>query len=207
MPPVSGNIHRRGLAKTRNNSITDKMDGSECRPSRWPPTATAPSPPGVMQILLDCSPEYCRRKGVARTVLSQREVTSVELTRVCHIHVSLSYRRQTRAATRCVTCIVLYTNVDAHHCKLVTDDRRQFITLSECPPTLTTLVTDGRRAVANFFWSPRLANKQKISRTISPFGGVRCSSLTKLGMVIVEVRTILARSAPFSGETMNAKAF
>ena len=41
----------------------------------------------------------------------------------------LSCRRQTRA-TRCLTPIVLYTKADAQSDKLVTDDRRQFITLS-----------------------------------------------------------------------------
>jgi len=47
----------------------------------------------------------------------------------------LSCRRRTRA-TRCLTPIVLYTKVGAHCDKLVTDERRQFIT-----PKLTTLAT------------------------------------------------------------------
>jgi len=42
---------------------------------------------------------------------------------------TLSCRRQTRA-TLCVTRIVLYSKMDEQCDKLVTDERRQFITLS-----------------------------------------------------------------------------
>ena len=80
-------------------------------------------------VKMNCQAEHLGQRPCRSKVTYTAERLHYTLTTKWSIIRNLNRRRQTRT-TRCLTPVVLYTKVDVQCDKLVTDDRRQFITLS-----------------------------------------------------------------------------